>query len=392
MEVKKGYKQTEIGVIPEDWEVKTIGDIAKIISGGTPSTNINWFTPTEIGLDKYVYESIRKISNDGLENSSARILPIDTIILTTRAGIGDLSILKIEACTNQGFQSLISNSNTGNEYLYYLLSTLKKEFLKYASGSTFLEISPNKLKSILIPLPSLKEQTAIATALSDTDTWINSLEQLLAKKRQIKQGAMQELLLPKEDWEVKKLGEIFQLSASDSKSNYLSNDGNFIVMDMGSISTDGKIIKNKKTNFEKDLLHLGDLVMPKDDIGGGNIIGKVGYIDMDSKYVLGDHVYKLRLINHNFYSKFFYFLINSNYINKYFRMKASGSAQLGLGRKSVLEQEFNFPQKMEEQTRIATILGDMDDEITQLETKLAKAKQIKQGMMQELLTGRIRLV
>jgi type I restriction enzyme S subunit len=200
-QIKQGAMQ-ELLKAKEGWEVKKLGEIATIVSGGTPSTNIdsywngkiNWFTPTEIGAHKYVSESKRKISTEGLENSSARILPVNTIILTTRAGIGDLSILKIEACTNQGFQAFISNSSTDYEYLYYLLSTLKKEFLKNASGSTFLEISPNKLKSISIAFPSLKEQTHLATILSDMDEEIAQLESKLEKAKQLKQGMMQELL------------------------------------------------------------------------------------------------------------------------------------------------------------------------------------------------------
>jgi hypothetical protein len=202
------YKQTEVGVIPSDWEVKNLDEIATIIGGGTPSTNessfwngaINWFTPTEIGLNKYSFESVRKITKSGLENSSARVLPIGTILLTTRAGIGDESILMNEACTNQGFQSFVSNENFNNEYIYYLISTLKNTFLQNASGSTFLEISPKKIKAIKVAVPTLTEQNLIATALSDADALISSLEKLIAKKRMIKQGAMQKLLEQKEGW------------------------------------------------------------------------------------------------------------------------------------------------------------------------------------------------
>jgi type I restriction enzyme S subunit len=212
----KGYKQTEVGLIPEDWEVKNIESVAYVQGGGTPSTlisnfwngDVNWFTPTEIGENKYSYESLRKLTPIGLFNSSAKILPIGTILLTSRAGIGDCSILTKEAATNQGFQSLIAKENSYNEYLYYLISTLKNQLLQNASGSTFLEISPKKLKSIIFPLPPLSEQKAIATALSDVDALISSLEQLITKKKAIKQGAMQELLTPKEGWEVKTLREL----------------------------------------------------------------------------------------------------------------------------------------------------------------------------------------
>jgi type I restriction enzyme S subunit len=185
-----------------EWEVKRLGDVADIIGGGTPSTfvsnywngNINWFTPTEIGTEKYVFDSVRKITKDGLINCSAKILPIGTILLTTRAGIGDISILKKEACTNQGFQSFVTKDSFYNEFLYYLISTLKNVLIQNASGSTFLEISPNKIKQIQISIPTIEEQTAIATILSDMDAEISQLEGRRAKMGELKQGMMQELL------------------------------------------------------------------------------------------------------------------------------------------------------------------------------------------------------
>ncbi|WRG28294.1 restriction endonuclease subunit S [Helicobacter pylori] len=177
----KGFNQA--------WQKVRLGDIAEIIGGGTPSTqitsfwngSINWFTPTEIGITKYVYKSQRTITPLGLKKSSAKLLPIGTILLTSRASIGDCAILKVVATTNQGFQSLIPLEKINNEFLYYLTLTLKNKLLKLASGSTFLEVSPNKIKNLLIPLPPLNEQIAIANILSDVDSEIISLKN---KKRQ----------------------------------------------------------------------------------------------------------------------------------------------------------------------------------------------------------------
>lgn len=201
--LKQGAMQ-ELLTPKDGWEVKKLGEVCDVIGGGTPSTfhkeywngNINWFTPTEVGKVKYLHESNRKISTLGLKDSSATILPINTILLTTRAGIGDLGILKIEAATNQGFQSLVCKS-VNYQFLYYMMQTKKNDLLSNASGSTFLEISPNKVKSLEIPFPSLSEQSRIATILSDMDTEIESLEAQLTKARQIKQGMMQELLTGK---------------------------------------------------------------------------------------------------------------------------------------------------------------------------------------------------
>lgn len=186
-----------------EWEKKSLGDICEVVSGGTPSTlisrywngNINWYTPTEIGLQKYISESNRKITLEGLQNSSAKILPIGTLLLTSRAGIGDVSILMSEGCTNQGFQSLITKKNNNYEFVYYLVATLTNKFLEKASGSTFLEISPNQVKSIDIEIPStLQEQQAIAKILSDMDNEIEALKTKLSKTKAMKDGMMSELL------------------------------------------------------------------------------------------------------------------------------------------------------------------------------------------------------
>jgi type I restriction enzyme S subunit len=186
-------------------EIKKLGEIATVVGGGTPSTYIpnywngmiNWYTPTEIGLNKYTYSSLRKITKEGLKNCSAKILPKGSILLTTRAGIGDVSILMNEGCTNQGFQSLVANDDINYEFLYYLISTLKNILIQNASGSTFLEISPNKIKQIEVKIPNLKEQIAIAAILSDMDAEIESLEQKKNKYNMLKQGMMQQLLTGK---------------------------------------------------------------------------------------------------------------------------------------------------------------------------------------------------
>jgi type I restriction enzyme S subunit len=189
----------------EDWEMTKFGEICDVIGGGTPSTfipeywngTINWFTPTEIGKHKYTYGSRRKITKEGFINSSGKILPIGAVLLTTRAGIGDVSILMNEGCTNQGFQSLIAKKGYNNEYIYYLITTLKNVLIQNASGSTFLEISPNKIKQIEISISNYEEQTRIATILSDMDAELTALEQKLEKYKNIKLGMMQELLTGK---------------------------------------------------------------------------------------------------------------------------------------------------------------------------------------------------
>ena len=187
------------------WKTVKLGSIADVVGGGTPDTNnsdywdgnIAWLTPSEIGTEKYVYTSKKHITEEGLKNSSARLLPVGTIVFTSRATIGLKAILKTEASTNQGFQSLIISQSSNIEFVYYLLDILIHVIRKKSSGSTFPEISANSLKSINITTPPLEEQNAIAEILSVCDNEITLAKQKLDTLRQQKKGLMQVLLTGK---------------------------------------------------------------------------------------------------------------------------------------------------------------------------------------------------
>ena len=165
------------------------------MGGGTPDTTvqeywnggIQWFTPSEIGKNKYTDKSERTITQDGLNNSSAKVLPINTILLSTRATIGESSIAKTECCTNQGFQSLIANEEiTCYEYLYYLVATLKKELIRKSCGSTFLEISANEVRKIKTFIPSLEEQRKVASLLALLDERIATQIKIIEDLKKLK--------------------------------------------------------------------------------------------------------------------------------------------------------------------------------------------------------------
>jgi type I restriction enzyme S subunit len=157
---------------------------------------------------------------------------------------------------------------------------------------------------------------------------------------------------------------------------------------MGSVSKDGSFLTHKTTDVRDDVLRTGDLVMPKDDIGGGQIIGKAVLVDEDERYVLGDHVYRLRLSDG--FPAFVRYGINSYKVNIQLRSKVVGSAQLGLGRRAVLEQPISFPP-LKEQEAIAEALSDANAAIESLDALIAKKRDVKQATMQQLLTGRTRL-
>ncbi|MCE1166556.1 MAG: restriction endonuclease subunit S [Sphingobacteriia bacterium] len=386
--VAEKYKNTEIMIIPDEWVVVEISDVALVLGGGTPSTrindfwdgDINWFTPTEVGYDKYLFSSRRKITDLGLRNSSAKVLCPGTILLTSRAGIGDLGILKCEAATNQGFQSLIANSKINNEFLYYLMLTKKNVLLQNASGSTFLEISPSKVKSIKIPLPPLPEQTAIATALSDIDALITQTEKLIEKKKAIKQGVMQELLRPKEGWEKMTINDCCDILNNLRKP---LNDAERQRMkgDIPYCGANGVVdyINEYLTDFEM-------ILMAEDG----------GYFDefktrsiayrMSGKCWVNNHAHILKAKS-QFNQDFIYYSVVHKNILDYI----NGGTRAKLNKSELKNIEIHCPNK-DVQDSISIVLNEMDELISSIDFKLLKLKHQKQGMMQTLLTGKIRLV
>ena len=182
---------------------KRLGDVCSIIGGGTPDTTtakfwdggINWFTPSEIGKTKYVVSSVRSISYDGMLKSSAKLLPQNTVLLTTRATLGEMSILHAEATTNQGFQSLIPSNELLAEYVYYLQVIIKPWCEKYASGNTFREISKSALSNCVIPVPDISIQNKIVRVLSGIDQHIERENDILDKLREQKKALLQQLFI-----------------------------------------------------------------------------------------------------------------------------------------------------------------------------------------------------
>ncbi|MCY4614739.1 MAG: restriction endonuclease subunit S [Nitrospira sp.] len=187
-----------------EWETTTVGEVADIRNGATPSTQIGaywngpipWCTPTDITATpgKYLCATERSITAMGLANCAASLLPVGALLLCSRATIGEIKIAVSSVCTNQGFKSLVCKDGVSNEFLYYLLLTLKPQMIERAIGSTFLEIGKRDVTSIELCIPTYAEQCAIATVLSDMDAEIAVLERRRDKTRAVKQGMMQQLL------------------------------------------------------------------------------------------------------------------------------------------------------------------------------------------------------
>lgn len=190
-----------------EWKDSTIGNLGTIYSGGTPSTSkreywdggIDWVTPTDITKQDRVYinSSVRKISAEGLKNSSAKLVPKGSLLVCTRATIGEMAITAHEMCTNQGFKNIIPNENTNIEFVFYLLTYEKHKLVSKASGSTFLELSKSAFETMKFNVPIIEEQKKIAAVLTNADEEIELLEQQLADLNQEKKALMQQLLTGK---------------------------------------------------------------------------------------------------------------------------------------------------------------------------------------------------
>jgi len=392
MELKPGYKLTEVGVIPEDWDIKPLGSVLK--KGRLGGNYANQDAETEFPLMKMGnlgrgrFELLKvQFIKPGVHPVPVHRLDYGDVLFNTRNTldlVGKVAIWREEipvAYYNSNLMRLEFDPSqiSSNGYANYSLNidSAISRLRELATGTTSVAaIYTRDLFNLQIPIPPLQEQTAIATALSDADDLIEALENLLAKKRLIKQGAMQELLTGKRrlpgfsgEWVVRRLGEILTIKHGKSQRGIEDPNGRYPIL-----ATGGQI---GRTNHA---LCTGPSVL----------IGRKGTIDVP------------RYMNSPFWSvdTLFYSVIKQENNPKfvYYRFwlidwlqhnEASGVPSLNA--RTIESVEIEVPPEAE-QTAIATVLSDMDAEIDALQARLDKARQIKQGMMQELLTGRIRLV
>ena len=186
------------------WEQRKLGEIATVTGGGTPSTNISeywngdidWYSPVEIGENRYVSGSIRKITKLGLEKSSAKILPVGTVLFTSRAGIGNTAILQVEGCTNQGFQSITPNLNELDTYFLYTMTPKLKRYGEITgAGSTFVEVSGKQMEQMNLMVPSLEEQKRVSELFKTMDDAITLHQRKLEHLQLQKKALLQQMFV-----------------------------------------------------------------------------------------------------------------------------------------------------------------------------------------------------
>jgi len=388
------YKQTEVGLIPSDWDVKTLGEVGEVkmcrrIFNNETSSNgsIPFFKIGTFGREPDAY-----ISKEQYDDYRKRFsFPRKGDILISAAGtIGRTIIYNGEDAYFQDSNIVwIENDfkTLSNEFLYHIYQVANYN----TEGGTIQRLYNSILKATKFKCPTKAEQTAIATALSDADALISGLEKLIAKKRNIKQGAMQKLLQPKEGWEVKTLGEIAEMYSGGTPLTSIPSyyNGNIPWVVIADITKAGKYISETEKTISQEGVSNSSAKLFKKGVllfAMYASIGKTTIALMDTtcnQAILG---IEPKLIDKEY---LYYYL---SFKERHFITMGQTGTQSNLSKDMVQKLEIPIPKSKEEQIQIATILSDMDAEITALETKLEKYKRVKLGMMQNLLIGKIRLV
>jgi len=421
MEVKKGFKQTEVGVIPGDWDIVPLKKLTtKIGSGITPTGGERVyikegrpFTRSQnVGWGTLLLDDIAFIDEQTHATFSATEIKLNDVLLNiTGASIGRSAVADSRLQGGNVNQHVciirVDGSSLDPSFLnlFLLSKNGQKQIDSFQAGGNRQGLNFGQIKSFQIPVPPLPEQLFIAVALSDVDALLAILDALIAKKGFIKQGAMQELLTGKRrlpgfrgEWETLYMAEHSTLKARIgwqglTTAEYLSTGEYRLIT--GTDFIDGKVnweechfVEKNRYDQDKNIqVHIGDVLVTKD-----GTIGKITYIDqLPSKATLNSGVFVIRPKNNKYLPLYFYCVLRSKIFDDFLRQLQAGSTINHLYQKDFVN--FNFPApKYEEQEAIAEILSDMDAEIAALEKKREKTRLLKQGMMQELLTGRIRLI
>lgn len=408
------FKDTEIGRIPEEWETLYIHQITEISTGATPSTNINeywengtirWMSSGELN-NKIIYDVNGRITQKGYDNTGTHMLPKNCVLIglagqgKTR---GTAAYNKVELCTNQSIAAILPNSKYESKYLYFYIDSLYDKLRLLSAGDGGRGgLNKQILQNLEIAMPPLNEQHHIASALTSIDNLIASLGKLIEKKKNIKQGAMQQLLTGKtrlkgfnEPWMEHTIDELFDLGNgyTPSKSNpaYWTN-GTIPWFRMEDIRTNGRILKDSIQHVTPEAVK-GNGLYPKYSIilSTTATIGEHALLIADS---LANQRFTFlnRKVNRRDMIDIIFFYHYCFILGKWCRDNINAGGLLAVNMDDLKNHSIYIPKSIAEQRAIATILTKMDNEITALEAKRAKYEAIKQGMMQQLLTGKIRLI
>jgi type I restriction enzyme S subunit len=406
MDVNPDNESIKIHEVPKDWTFKCLGDLGKIVRGGSPRPAgdpryfngkfIPWLTVAALtNIAEYqleITETESSLTKEGARHS--RTLPAGTVILANSgATLGVAKILSINSCANDGIAAIINQFDGDKRFVCQFINTRTKHLRDVvATGNGQPNLNTALIRDIPIPFPPLREQRVIAEALGDVDALLGALDRLIAKKRDLKQAAMQQLLtgqtrLPGFDgvWKEVELGDVVfirnsKLLASATPRGTQSVELEFLDQGNGrllmSADASGEVLKY---SFKKGDVLFGRLRAYLRKYWHASFAG-----------ICSTEIWPLTARDNRLSNQFLYFIVQTDD----FGNAAALSYGTHMPRSDwlVLKKLLIQLPSLAEQTAIATILSDMDAELEALEQRRAKTATLKQGMMQELLTGRTRLV
>ncbi|WP_141050655.1 restriction endonuclease subunit S [Aliarcobacter cryaerophilus] len=402
-EIKQGYKQTKVGIIPEDWEIVKLGKLTTVETGKTPlrsnkqfwdNGTINWATTTEVN-ETYIVSTNEKITNQAVAELKMKILPINTILLAmygqgkTR---GKVALLRIESTINQAFASIKPNKNYSTNFIFNYLDKSYEKIRDLSHGSNQDNLNLDIVKALQIPLPPLKEQEKIAEILTTWDEAITKQTELLRAKELQKKALGQKLLSGEvrfdgfsDEWEEIRLGKYIKEISKKNKENVelvlsVTNKHGFIAQkdyfekEVASKDTSNyKIVKKGNFAYNPSRINVGSLgLLEEYEIG---ILSPM-YVIFECLKGLDKQYLNYWLNTHNFTGNLSKFL--------------SGSVRDSLAFNDMKLMKIKLPS-LPEQQKIAEVLSLADDEINLLKTELEELNLQKKALMQKLLTGQVRV-
>lgn len=427
MEVMPGYRQTEIGFLPNDWHVRRVGDLGRVVRGSSPrpagdpryfnGSYIPWLTVaalTTISENQTTVETTESHLTELGASHSRTLEPGTLIIANSGATLGVAKLLGFRCCANDGIAALVQHRCGHLPFIAYVINSQTQRLRQVvATGNGQPNLNTTLISDILVPFPAEAEQQAIAQALSDIDESIQSLERLIAKKRDLKQAAMQQLLtgqtrLPgfSGEWPERSFADLFVFSGGFSASREQLSHVGHCYLHYGDIHTTARTCIDLRTDADsipRLNIALGQ-VAPASLLADGDVVFVDASEDVDGTsrhvvvanpegipFISGLHTIVAKGKDGSLDREYKRFCFQAEAIKRQFRFYAVGTKVSGVSKTNITRMSMRVPS-LPEQKAIAEILSDMDAEIAALEARLTKTRDLKQGMMQELLTGRTRLV
>lgn len=400
---------------PRNWKLCRLSSVATLESGHTPSRRqraywdgeIPWLSlhdSNELDVPE-IFTTAQTVSQLGLANSSARLLPKGTVVLSRTATVGKSTVLGQPMATSQDFANYICGPQLHNRYLMHVFRYMEPEWKRLMAGSTHNTVYMGIFERLDILVPPIGEQESIASALDGVDALISSLDRLLAKKRRIKQGVMRQLLsrswrLPgfSQPWAPRALGELgfsYGGLTGKTKADFGDGAGRFITFMnvMSNVIIDCDALGRVRVSpsepqsrvMKGDLFFNGSSETPQDVGMCAVLLADVENVFLNS-FCFGFRLHDDRDADGLFLAYYF----RSSEGRELLRFLAQGATRYNLSKTALLKVEFPLPP-LEEQIAIAGVLSDIDAEIEALRTRRAKTFQLRQGMMETLLPGRVRL-